>query len=430
MYRNTLNLSFSAIFKIVIQLLVLAVSSRILEPVDFGLIAIYTLVLSLFEVLVKQGLIQSYVKNATPSHKKLLCLTKYYLINSVILFVFLYTLNFFFELSYERFYKELIVLLCFSLLISILSSLVVAHMSITDQVDRIISTEIRASLISSLLICLPLLVLTKRWEVMVFVKLASDLVILSSVINKKVYSYLRVSLFSKLGMLNEIRPLMRFGFFITLARLFNVLSLRSHELVIQSGFGMSQLGSYNRANALVNVPIEITNQVLEKLFFPVMSKQRKHGQIPSNKQDTYSIIFFLAMLLAFTGQAFSEVIIPFALGEQWYNIIGVFNLLLLFSVFRIFYKINDVFIKSQGKANFILYLNLIQFSALVFLLLVFGYSDIFHVINAVGLSYSLRYLLSLFLVKKLHVVFNSFYRSIFLAISYLFCVQWVVINAS
>ena len=69
MYRNTLNLSFSAIFKIVIQLLVLAVSSRILEPVDFGLIALYTLVLSLLEVLVKQGLIQSYVKDASPSHK-------------------------------------------------------------------------------------------------------------------------------------------------------------------------------------------------------------------------------------------------------------------------------------------------------------------------------------------------------------------------
>ena len=162
MYRNTLNLSFSAIFKIVIQLLVLAVSSRILEPVDFGLIALYTLVLSLLEVLVKQGLIQSYVKDASPSHKKLLCLSKYYLINSVILFIFLYALNFFFELSHERFYKELIGLLCFSLLISILSSLVVAHMSITDQVSRIISTEIKASLISSLFICLPLLVLTER----------------------------------------------------------------------------------------------------------------------------------------------------------------------------------------------------------------------------------------------------------------------------
>ena len=257
MYRNTLNLSFSAIFKIVIQLLVLAVSSRILEPVDFGLIALYTLVLSLLEVLVKQGLIQSYVKDASPSHKKLLCLSKYYLINSVILFIFLYALNFFFELSHERFYKELIGLLCFSLLISILSSLVVAHMSITDQVSRIISTEIKASLISSLFICLPLLVLTERWEIMILVKLASDLVILSSVINKKTYQYLKDSFFVRVEMLNEIKPLMRFGFFITLARLFNVLSLRSHEIVIQSGFGMSQLGSYNRANALVNVPMKL-----------------------------------------------------------------------------------------------------------------------------------------------------------------------------
>ena len=430
MYRNTLNLSFSAIFKIVIQLLVLAVSSRILEPVDFGLIALYTLVLSLLEVLVKQGLIQSYVKDASPSHKKLLCLSKYYLINSVILFIFLYALNFFFELSHERFYKELIGLLCFSLLISILSSLVVAHMSITDQVSRIISTEIKASLISSLFICLPLLVLTERWEIMILVKLASDLVILSSVINKKTYQYLKDSFFVRVEMLNEIKPLMRFGFFITLARLFNVLSLRSHEIVIQSGFGMSQLGSYNRANALVNVPIEITNQVLEKLFFPVMSKQRKYGQISTSKRDLYSIVFFLAMILAFIGQALSETIIPFLLGGQWYSIIGVFNLLLLFSVFRIFYKINDVFIKSQGKANLILYLNLAQFLALILLLLVFGYSDIFHVINAVGLSYSLRYFLSLVLVNKLHQVFNSFYRSIFLGMSYLISVQWVVINAS
>ena len=193
---------------------------------------------------------------------------------------------------------------------------------------------------------------------------------------------------------------------------------------------MSQLGSYNRANALVNVPIEITNQVLEKLFFPVMSKQRKYGQISTSKRDLYSIVFFLAMILAFIGQALSETIIPFLLGGQWYSIIGVFNLLLLFSVFRIFYKINDVFIKSQGKANLILYLNLAQFLALILLLLVFGYSDIFHVINAVGLSYSLRYFLSLVLVNKLHQVFNSFYRSIFLGMSYLISVQWVVINAS
>ena len=41
---------------------------------------------------------------------------------------------------------------------------------------------------------------------MILVKLASDLVILSSVINKKTYQYLKDSFFVRVEMLNEIKP--------------------------------------------------------------------------------------------------------------------------------------------------------------------------------------------------------------------------------
>jgi len=147
----------------------------------------------------------------------------------------------------------------------------------------------------------------------------------------------------------EIRELLSFGKGLTLGRIFHAIALRGDYFVISRILGAGDLGIYTRAYKLMNMPGKLFVQVFDKVMFPTMAKMQDDDQ-------TLLLIYHRAMgllsLLLLPLSAFIIVLAPdiisFTLGSQWLDVVVPLRILLAGTFARECLRISDSLLRAKG----------------------------------------------------------------------------------
>lgn len=143
--------------------------------------------------------------------------------------------------------------------------------------------------------------------------------------------------------------------------LFNQVAVNISSIVIGNKFSMSDLGNYNQATKLGNLPQGMIASSLQSVAFPLLSKL---GDDIDAKRKVFRKIVRVVCFLCFPIAVFTiisaESIVLVAFKEKWIGVVPILRLLVIgSSVLPLFYLLSSL-LQSVGKSGMLLSVELFR----------------------------------------------------------------------
>lgn len=143
--------------------------------------------------------------------------------------------------------------------------------------------------------------------------------------------------------------------------LFNQIAANVSSIVIGKKFSMSDLGNYNQATKLGNLPQGMIASSLQSVAFPLLSKL---GDNIDAKRRVFRkivrVVCFICFPIAIFTIISAESIILVAFNEKWIGVVPILRLLVIgSSVLPLFYLLSSL-LQSVGKSGMLLSVELFR----------------------------------------------------------------------
>lgn len=344
--RGALTVGGAQAIKFVLQFGGLIALARLLNPTDYGLIAMVMAIVGVAEIIRDFGLSAASVqaRDLTDNQKSNL-----FWINTVIGAMLMFAaLGLATPIS--QFYDEptlvpLTQALSVSFLLNGIATQFRANMSRSLQFRRLVSCEI-LSQASGLTIGVGMALGGFSYWSIVGQQLGQSLVL---VVLLGLFGRWRPGLPKRRA---NMRGLLSFGGGLMGAQLLQYASKNIDAVVIGYNFGASSLGSYNRASQLVNNPLAQINAPASSLALPILSRlqddsKRYNAFLLKGQQLALQLIVFSYAFAAAVGDA----AVVLVLGSQWEPAAPIFQILAIGAVFQaVGYATYWAFV-SKGKTG-------------------------------------------------------------------------------
>lgn len=157
----------------------------------------------------------------------------------------------------------------------------------------------------------------------------------------------------------SITEYLSFGAYLFGSNVANYLVSRSDQLIIGTVLGSRPLGFYSMAFNLVVRPTTMINPVITQVAFPVLA--RLQDDTERMKRGYLRMLRILSsvnapVLLGFAAVA--PVVIPWILGEKWTPIVTLVQILALYALIRSIGNAGGSLAIAAGRANWVFYWNL------------------------------------------------------------------------
>lgn len=168
-----------------------------------------------------------------------------------------------------------------------------------------------------------------------------------------------------------VSELLFFGMGHTMGTIFNYFAENGDNIIIGKSLGTVSLGIYSKAFQLFSIPASFFGGIFDKVLFPILSQKQeekeklKHFYLFSSSL-CFGILFPMATLLFINA----ELIVKILLGDQWLEVIYLFQVLIFGLAYRFGTRINKSYLKSLG----IIYKG--AYYQLVFVFLIFTFCTI------------------------------------------------------
>lgn len=298
--------------------------ARLLEPSDFGLIAMVMVVIGIAAVFSDSGLGVALIqrRRVLPVHYS----SVFYF--NIIVATLLGLLMFFSAGSVAEFYDNealipLAQVMSLSFIIGALGSVQSARLRKELNYALLTKIGLSASLISGIIGITLAFNGAGVWSLVVQALLGG---IITSTLLWVLSSWRPAPAFS----LKALMQLWTFGFHIFLTNLLDAVFTRLDVLVIGKMFTPAILGFYSRAKALDQLIVSHTSGSLMAVLFPVLSKV--HNNLPRFQNiviKSYGIISFVIFLLLGMFYLISEELIVLLFSEKWLPSVSYFKILVL-----------------------------------------------------------------------------------------------------
>lgn len=164
-------------------------------------------------------------------------------------------------------------------------------------------------------------------------------------------------------------PLFKYGWFVALTNFIDVFYANTIAFIIGKKGSVADLGYYNQAASLQQIPSYSISQIICQVLFPFMVKyQDDYSKIKSNATNvlyiTSVIIFPIFTFLIY----FAEPIITFIYSSKWLQSAFYFKILCIGGLVEPIVHINRNILKSIGKTDYLYRSQL--FSTLIGILLI------------------------------------------------------------
>ena len=194
---------------------------------------------------------------------------------------------------------------------------------------------------------------------------------------------------------NVFTELFNFGFFVVLSNI--VENLYSNAITFFTGkkYSVKELGYYNQAYSLQQVPVYSMTSVLNQVLFPYFSKiQDNESQVRNKLKVSLQLTtFFVFPLLVFLI-CYAEQVITIIYSAKWLPCVPYFRLFCIAGLFNAMIHINRSLLKSKGRTKTIFVIQLLNAFIGVVLLLICLQISIIVTIIAFVVNTMLLYILT------------------------------------
>ncbi len=334
-----------------------AVLARILDPEDFGLMAIVMIVISLANVFVKTGFSDALIAKDKPTPSQQATL---YWANVILGFFVTLFLYFSAPLVASIFDQYRLISLIQYL------SIVVFLTSITLQFEALLMKnlyfkELSLTHIVSAIIGVVTAITLSINDFGVWALVYSAIVIQLSNSLQFFYYAIKYKWLSRLSLdLKEVDDFLKFGYFRIGAALVNQINSRADQLIIGALLGPTILGYYAVAFQLIIQPMNKINPILTQISFPIFSVAKNDTQkIINGYRKGIRILTAINAPLLFGIAAIAPILIPLLLGEGWEISIIIVQILSIYTLLRSIGNVSVGVILAKEKYKWPFYWNLI-----------------------------------------------------------------------
>ena len=300
----------------------LIVLARLLDPSDFGLVAMVTVVTGVFDIFVTGGLSAATVQKVEVTHEQVSTL---FWIN-IALGVLLAALCLVAAPLLAAFYRETRTGYVIAALAPafIFNSLGVQHVALLQRQLRYVTLSAIevGSQVASAAIGIALALAGFGYWALVASVMAVPLCVTSGA-------------WAATGWIpgpprwtRDVASMLRFGGTLTLNGLVVYAAYNIEKVLLGRYFGADVLGSYGRAYQLVQLPTQALNAALGGVAFAALARlQREPARFRGYFLKSYSLVVSVTLPATIFCAAFAEDIILVVLGPKWQDAAAIFRLL-------------------------------------------------------------------------------------------------------
>lgn len=159
----------------------------------------------------------------------------------------------------------------------------------------------------------------------------------------------------------SFKELFGFGFPVALANIIESLYANVVSFIIGKAYSVKDLGYFNQANSLKQIPVYSISAVINQVFFPFFSRiQDDTNALVQKYRTTIRVVtFFVYPILSFLI-FFAEPVIILIYSEKWMPCVPLFQVLCLSGYLNALYHLSRSTIKAIGKSKLLLCTQLIS----------------------------------------------------------------------
>jgi teichuronic acid exporter len=339
--------------------------TRILLPADYGLVGMILIFWAVGQTLVDSGFGSALIWKKNPTSADYSTVFYFNVSISMILYLIFYLL----APIIAGFYDEpklvgLIRVLCLNFIL--LSFGLIQQVVLQKKVDfKLMSfVNVASSLVAGIVALYMALKGFGPWAIVVQI-LAKSFVtsLLLWIFNR----WRPVFIFDWLS----LKELFGYGSKLTAAGLIYTIFQYLYLNIIGKLFPVEALGFYTRASQLQDFPVKTLGSVFNRVAFPVFSAIQDDNERLKNavRKTLRTMVFFnFPMLLGLVAVA--DPLIEVVLTEKWLPASEYFKLLCLVGLFYSFQVINGEILKTKGKLDWVLKLEIISKSVMIVSILI------------------------------------------------------------
>jgi len=166
----------------------------------------------------------------------------------------------------------------------------------------------------------------------------------------------------------EVKPFIKFGVVLSLASGFSQFLDAVDKLIIGKLYNAVQLGYYDTAISVSAMPIDKISPLINPVVFPLFSRwQDDNEKVIKAYLNilTYYLLIIAPMYIG--GLIVAENLIGFVLGEKWLPIVFIFQFFCWVQLSKVFSSYHKILLTSQGSAK-----NILKYDIVLALILVSG----------------------------------------------------------
>jgi O-antigen/teichoic acid export membrane protein len=199
-----------------------------------------------------------------------------------------------------------------------------------------------------------------------------------------------------------LKELFGYGSKLTISGLIYTIFQYLYFNIIGKLFPIDSLGSYTRASQLQDFPIKTGASIFNRVVFPVFATiQDDNARLRNAVGKTLRTMVFFMFPLIFGLIAVSDQMIVVLLTEKWSPASDYFKLLCLTGLFYIFQVVNGEILKTKGRLDWVLKLEVITKTVMMISVLVTWRWGISAIIYGQMFTSAVAYIVGSYYVRKL-----------------------------
>ena len=345
----------------IISFVVNILMARILLPEDFGVIAITMIFANIGNMLVDGGMSQSIIRSTNVNSDDLNTVFTTNLLVSIGVYIIIYTLAPWLASLYDSGSMLVDVVRLFSLTIIIRAFSAIQKTLFTRNLDFKTQTKIT----------LPAMIISS-FTTVIFANFGFGVF---SIVYGNILLYTLTTFFYclKSSYLPKIKVNKKslkkhfgFGYKLTLSGIINVIFENSYSLIIGKFFSMKDLGFFNRADNLKQLPAQNFSAVISKVSYPIFSKVKNDSlQLQGVFKRFLELSVFIIAPVLFTMSALAEPLFRFLITEKWLPAVPLFRILCLNGILYPIHAYNLNILQVLDRTDLFLKLEILKKTVLV-----------------------------------------------------------------
>lgn len=355
--------------------------ARLLCPEDYGIVGLIMVFIGIADVLIDGGLGNALIQKKEINQDDISTVFTSNLLISLFLFIIIFVFAPYIA-SYVEIERFSLYLRIEAIMILIRAFIIVHYSLMNRQMDfkKLAKIGLGVSFMSTTLAISMALCGCGIWS-LIARNLSLDLfslIVYFSVFKVKLSFYINKKSFSQL---------FSFGIFVAVANLVESLYSNILSFILGKRFSVQDLGYYNQAYALEQIPVYSMTSILNQVFFPFLSKEQDdHEKMRTDiRRSILGMSFLIYPLMSFLI-FFAQPIIVLLYSEKWLPSVPFFQILCTLGYTNFLYHLNRSIMKAVGKSHILFYTQMIV-CVIGLLLLVFAIPfGIYAVVISVALN--------------------------------------------